>query len=87
MQSTKRGEGVEMLSKLIDSDNAAIRKWATNQLATKAGYSGEGQGKPPAKGAAAKASPTRQDWENARKSVAVGESYVGPDGLTYTRRD
>lgn len=42
MQSTKRGEGVEMLTKLMDAEDAAVRKWATGQLAQKAGFRTEG---------------------------------------------
>lgn len=87
MQSTKKGEGVEMLTKLMESEDAAVRKWATEKLATKAGYKADGAGKPTAKPAASGAAPTADAaaWEKARTSVAVGEQYVGPDGRSYTR--
>lgn len=31
--------------------------------------------------------PTQADWDKARTSVGVGETYTGPDGKTYTRKN
>lgn len=47
---------------------------------------GLAKGSAPASAApAASATPNMAAWEKARNSVAVGKTYVGPDGATYTR--
>lgn len=85
MQSGKKGENVEMLVKLMESENKTIRSWATEQLAGRAGYKPGGDKPAPAAGKGKE--PTQADWDKARNSVEVGQTYTGPDGLTYKRKN
>jgi hypothetical protein len=72
MQTGKKGEGVEMLVKLQDSEDKNIRKWASQQLAAMAGYK-EGGVAPVQAGAPA---PARAALPPKEKLV-TGQNYPG----------
>jgi hypothetical protein len=93
MQTGKKGEGVEMLVKLQDSEDKNIRKWASQQLAAKAGYK-EGGVAPVQAGAPARApaagARTYNDADfaaskaaNPKMSDAEIRSALTKKGFTY----
>ena len=80
LQSSQKGERLMALKALVDNGTDQQREAALAELngivlAKKQAPSGTG----------AMAGGDRAAWEKARNSVAVGKTYTGPDGLTYTR--
>ena len=80
LQSSQKGERLMALKALVDNGTDQQREAALAELngivlAKKQAPSGTG----------AMAGGERTAWEKARNSVAVGKTYTGPDGLTYTR--